>query len=58
MKMKKIKSFIDDIKVKKAAVRVELIKEEEEYLKKYSDIVATKLEEKVIELEKTTVSLQ
>lgn len=56
--MKKIKSFIDNIKVKKAAVRVELIKEEQEYLKKYSDIVATKLEEKVIELEKITVSLQ
>ncbi len=31
----------------------ELIKEDAEYLKRYSEVVATKLEEKVLELEKT-----
>ncbi len=59
--IEKLKSIILDIKLKKGTDHVKFIakeEEEEEYLKEYSDIVATKLEEKVIELEKTNVSLQ
>ena len=56
--IKKIKSIIDENKVKKEPKPVKLIEEEEKKKKKYSDIVADKLEEKVIELEETNVSLQ
>ncbi len=56
--IEKLKSIIQNLKLKKEAEPVELIDREEEYLKSYSDIVATKLEEKVVELENINESLQ
>ncbi len=50
--LEKLQAVIQQIEGEEQPVPVELIKEEEEYLRKYSDVVATKLEEKVAELEK------
>ncbi len=48
-----ISNVIEEIRNKKENVlKAEVIKEEEEFLSKYSHIVATKLEEKIRELEK------
>ena len=46
-----IKNILEQAKQKRPYP--ELIKEDAEYLKRYSDVVVTKLEEKVLELEKT-----
>ena len=50
--LEKLQTVIQQIEVEEQPVSVELIKEEGEHLRKYSDVVATKLEEKVAELEK------
>ncbi len=47
-----IKGIIEKAK-ENIQLPTELIKEDAEYLKRYSEVVATKLEEKVLELEKT-----
>ena len=56
--MDKLKSIIQENKEKGGPKPVVLIEEEEEYLKRYSEVVATKLEEKVVELEKVNENLQ
>ena len=43
---------------KEKAITAELIEEEEEYLKKYSEVVATKLEEKIRELDKAKAKIE
>ena len=50
--IEKLKSIMQEINLNKKMEHVELLKEEEEYLNKYSIVVASKLEEKVMELEK------
>jgi len=50
--MEKLKAVIQQIEAGEEPAPVELIEEEEEYLRNYSDVVAAKLEEKVEELEK------
>jgi len=47
-----IKGILEKAK-HKVQVPTELLKEDAEYLKRYSEVVATKLEEKVLELQKT-----
>ena len=56
--LEKLKAVIQQIEAKEQPAPVELIKHEEEYLRNYSDVVATKLEEKVEELEKVNKRLQ
>ena len=56
--IKKIESLIQEIKTDKEPESVEFIEKEEEYLRKYSFIVTTKLEEKLKELEIINKNLQ
>ena len=56
--LEKLEAVIQQIEAKEQPAPVELIKHEEEYLRNYSDVVATKLEEKVEELEKVNKRLQ
>ncbi len=56
--IKKIESLIQEIKTDKEQESVELIEKEEEYLRKHSFVVATKLEEKLAELEIINKNLQ
>ena len=56
--IKKIESLIQEIKTDKEPESVEFIEKEEEYLRKYSFIVTTKLEEKLKELERINKNLQ
>ncbi len=48
---KKIETILEEVEQNRQYPR-ELIKEDAEYLRRYSEVVATKLEEKVLELEK------
>jgi PAS domain S-box-containing protein/putative nucleotidyltransferase with HDIG domain len=56
--MEKLKSLMQDIQAKKEPEPVVLNAEGEEYLKRYSGIVAAKLRDKVEELEKASKELQ
>ena len=56
--IEKIEFLIQEIKTNKKPEPVELIEKEGEYLRKYSFVVATKLEEKIKELEIINKNLQ
>lgn len=56
--IEKVTAIIQQIETKEQPVPVELIEDEKEYLRNYSDVVATKLEEKVEELENINKKLQ
>jgi PAS domain S-box-containing protein len=56
--LEKLQAVIQQIEAGEQPVPVELIAEEEEYLRNYSDVVVTKLEEKMEELEKVNKRLQ
>jgi len=54
----KVEAAIESVKARKETATEELIEEEEEYLRRYSQVVAANLEEKVRELEATNEVLQ
>ncbi|MEA1945478.1 MAG: PAS domain S-box protein [Euryarchaeota archaeon] len=54
----KVEAAIQGVKARKETATKELIEEEEEYLRRYSQVVAAKLEEMVRELEATNECLQ
>ena len=54
---KELNEVLEKNNLKRGKIRTGLPKEEEEYLEKYACIVATKLEEKVCELEKAGVAI-
>ncbi|MCK4811655.1 MAG: PAS domain S-box protein [Methanosarcinales archaeon] len=56
--LEKVEAAIQGVKARKETATKELIEEEEEYLRRYSQVVAAKLEEKVRELEATNEVLQ
>ena len=56
--LEKVGDAIEDARASKGAATVELALEEEDYLRRYSQVVAAKLEEKVRELEATNESLK
>jgi PAS domain S-box-containing protein len=53
-----VEVVLKGIKNKKEPAKKKLIKEDEEYLRKYSSVVASKLEEKIGELEKTKAKIE
>jgi PAS domain S-box-containing protein len=56
--IEKLNSLIQEINTKKESESVELNMKEEEYLSRYSDIIANKLEEKMAEFEKVNKDLK
>ncbi len=56
--LESVRAAIQGVKAGKETATEELIEEEEEYLRRYSQVVAAKLEEKVRELEATNKDLQ
>ncbi|MBW2709489.1 MAG: response regulator [Deltaproteobacteria bacterium] len=56
--LERLETIIQQIEAKAQPAPVALIEEEEAYLRQYSDVVASRLEEKVAELEKANQDLQ